>query len=251
MGRRGGVVGCVADGCLVLSVLLLLFVGYVMTSIWLKDRQAEEQAEDEVTAAVQQMRWRLSREAEDGSLLGTEIQRAVEDKGQVQGRSEVRRDGRRVTVTVYYTGFVGGWLGPSGDDSGCYRFAVVPAAALPPVSVSELPEEECGFRTEPVRRRPPADVVEDVTAELRAAVAEGGPEAAAEDDVWRTDGVRIETTEIRDGQLTVLAWLYGEDGIRSKDCYEFRASDKPVTVTAKKLNEDECYRVEPRAGRQG
>lgn len=244
--------GCVANGCLVLNVLLLLFVGYVVTSIWLKDRQAEEQAEDEVTAAVQQTRRLLSREAEDGSLLGTEIQRAVvSQQRQVKVRSEVRRDGRRVTVTVYYTGFAGGWFGPSGDDSGCYRFAVVPAAALPPVSVRELPEEECGFRTEPRRRRPSADVVEDVTAELRTAVAEGGPEAAAEDDVWRTDGVRIETTEIRDGQLTVLAWLFGEDGIRSKYCYEFRASDKPVTVTAKTLDEAGCYRIEPRAGRQG
>jgi hypothetical protein len=156
-----------------------------------------------------------------------------------------------VTVTVYYTGFVGGWLGPSGDDSGCYRFAVVPAAALPPVSVRELPEEECAFRMEPFHRRPPADVAEDVTAELRAAVAEGGPEAAAEDDVWRTDGVHIETTEIRDGELTALAWLFGEAGSRGRSCYEFRASDKPVTGTAKKLNEDGCYRIEPRAGRQG
>ncbi|MGW0823243.1 hypothetical protein [Streptomyces sp. NPDC002845] len=237
MARRGG---CVTDGCLtVLALALVLVVGSL---VWMRieDGQADDEAHDQVTSSVNGTRDRLSDAAGDGALLGTEIERAVRTLG--KSRSDVRRDGRRVTVTAPFMGQVGGGFGPSGHAAGCYRFEVVPADAPPPVSVREVPSEACRFSSRRLYRDP-ADVVEDITVELRAAVAGGGTEAAAGAPVWGTWGVGIQATDTEGGRFTALAWLSGGTGPQGKDCYEFRVR-APRAVTAEKLEPDGCYRID-------
>lgn len=238
MARRGG---CLTDGCLgVLGLALVIVVG-VLVSIWNTGREAGAEARDQVTESVEGARDRLAKAAADGVLLDTEIQRAVLNIGKT-GEAIERRDGR-VTVTARFVGQVNGILIGGAHDDGCYRFRIVPSVSPPSVGVRELPDKACWFRSgRPYRE--PAVVAEDVTAELRTAVAEGGPEGAQSAEVWKTQGIEVEDTEIRDGQLVALVWLSGGTGPQGEDCYEFRAKAKPAAVNAKKLKSDGCYRLQ-------
>ena len=236
MARRGG---CLTDGCLgVLGLALVIVVG-VLVSIWNTGREASAEARDQVTESVEGARDRLAKAAADGELLDTEIQRAVLNLAKT-GEAIERRDGR-VTVTARFVGQVNGILIGGAHDDGCYRFRIVPAVSPPSVGVRELPDEACWFRAgRPYRE--PAAVAEDVTAELRTAVAEGGPEGARSAEVWKTQGIEVEDTEIRDGQLVSLVWLSGGTGPQGEDCYEFRAAKS--SVAAKKLKPYGCYRLQ-------
>ncbi|WP_405957339.1 hypothetical protein [Streptomyces phaeochromogenes] len=238
MARRGG---CLTDGCLgVLGLALVIVVG-VLVSIWNTGREAGAEARDQVTESVEGARDRLAKAAADGVLLDTEIQRAVLNIGKT-GEAIERRDGR-VTVTARFVGQVNGILIGGAHDDGCYRFRIVPSVSPPSVGVRELPDKACWFRSgRPYRE--PAVVAEDVTAELRTAVAEGGPEGAQSAEVWKTQGIEVEDTETRDGQLVALVWLSGGTGPQGEDCYEFRAKAKPAAVNAKKLKPDGCYRLQ-------
>ena len=243
MARRGG---CLMDGCLgVLGLALVIVVG-VMVSMWNTGREAGAEARDQVTASVDSARAGLSKGVADGALLDTEIQRAVPDIGK-SGEAIERRDGR-VTVTARFVGMVNVGFGGTQAD-GCYRFDVDTAAAPPPVTVRELADKACVFRSgRPYRE--PAAVAEDITAELRTAVAEDGPEGARSAEVWKTPGIEVEDAEVRGGQLVALVWLSGGEGSQGKDCFEFRARAKPGVVTAKKLEPDGCYRLQREQDRE-
>ncbi|MDQ1024500.1 hypothetical protein QF035_002082 [Streptomyces umbrinus] len=237
MARRGG---CLINGCLGALVLALVLVVGAMVSFWNTGREAGAEARDHVTASAEGARDRLAEAAADGELLDTEIQRAVLNIGKT-GEAIERRDGR-VTVTARFTGMVNVGFGGT-QAQGCYRFEINAAATPPPVSVRELADKACWFRSgRPYRE--PAAVAQDVTAELRTAVAEGGPEGARSAEVWKTQGIEVEDTEIRDGQLVALVWLSGGTGPQGEDCYEFRAKAEPGAVDAKKLKPDGCYRLQ-------
>lgn len=237
MARRGG---CLINGCLGVLVLALVLVVGVMVSLWNTGREASAEARDQVTVSAEGTRDRLAKAAADGELLDTEIQRAVLNIGKT-GEAIERRDGR-VTVTARFTGMVNVGFGGT-QAQGCYRFEVDTAATPPPVSVRELADKACWFRSgRPYRE--PAAVAEDISAELRTAVAEGGPEGARSAEVWKTQGIEVEDTEIRDGQLVALVRLSGGTGPQGEDCYEFRAKAKPGAVDAKKLKPDGCYRLQ-------
>ncbi|MEW2401297.1 hypothetical protein [Streptomyces sp. NPDC046862] len=243
MGRRGG---CVGAGCLavavVAGVLLVLVVGAVV-SLKLDDRKAERDARDQLASTVDGTRAGLSRAAADGVLVDTEIRRAVTTW--LKSSGEIRRDGRRVTVTARFAVVVGGGFAVSGDADGCFRFEVVPAVGQPPVSVREMPYKACGYETWRLRRDP-ADVADDVVAELRAAVTTNGAEGARTADVWTTPGIEVEDTEWEGGRFTALVWLSGagREGRAVEDCYEFRVRSDLDAVFAKKLEPDGCYRIE-------
>lgn len=245
MGRRGGCVGAVALAVAVVAGALLVLVVAVMVSFWLDGRRDEAAARNQLAAEVDRARDGLARAAADGALLGTEIERIVL-KG---GRGEVRREGRRVTVTAHFTGFVGSSFSGAAEH-GCYRFQVVPAAGRPLVSVRQVPYNVCTFpRGAPYRD--PAAVAEDVTAELRTAVREGGAEGARTADVWRTSVVRVEGSEVEGDRLVALVWLSGGDEPETRDCYEFRARSEPGTVTARKLEPDGCYGIDRKRSAEG
>ncbi|WP_405905652.1 hypothetical protein OG742_06535 [Streptomyces sp. NBC_00828] len=233
MGRRGG---CVLNGCLTVLVLMLVLVCGVW--VWLEtapDRN-EDQARDNMENSVAESKDRLTRAAADGTLLGTEIDRSVRSMN--KSAAYVRREGQRVTVTAELMGqgpgmFVGGTY-----VTGCYRFEVVARS----VTADEVSEDSC--RDLPAYRfRKPAEVAADVVVELRSALARGGLAAVQGAEVWGTAGVEVEDQETEGGRLTALVWLSEEDG-GDEVCYEFRAQEKPRTVTAKKLQPDGCYRIQ-------
>ena len=232
MARRGG---CLINGCLgVLVLALVLFVG-LMVSFWNTGREAEADARDQVTAAVDGTRARLARASADGVLLDTEIERAVRTMGKTSKTIE-RREGQ-VTVTARFIGMVNHGFGGT-QASGCYRFDVGRAGADPNVGARELPDKACLF---PYGRTygEAAAVAEDISTELRTAVADGGPEGARSAEVWQTPGVQLRDSEIRGGQLTALVELSGGTGPQGKGCYEFRAAKS--SVTAKRLKPEGCY----------
>ncbi|MFF4349136.1 hypothetical protein [Streptomyces sp. NPDC001530] len=236
MGRRGG---CVLNGCLTVLVTAL---GLVLFGVWwvgTAPGRADARARDEVEEAVDGSRDRLSRAASDGSLLGTEIDRLVPNGYRKVG-PEVERHDRRVTITTEITYTEDGWFG--GSATGCYRFEVVPASSVPPVSVHELPEARCDLPRAQDPGRLPAAVAADVVVELRAALAEGGLAAVQSAPVWATRGIDIEDQETEEGQLTDLVWLSA--GLNEKVCYEFRTKETPGTVTAERLTPDGCYRIQ-------
>ncbi|MEU9959530.1 hypothetical protein [Streptomyces sp. NPDC050982] len=236
MARRGG---CLINGCLGVLVLALVLVVGVMVSFWNTGREAEADARDQVTETVDGARARLARAAADGVLLDTEIERAVQNVGKTN--EAVERRGGRVTVTARFIGFVNVGFGGS-QASGCYRFDVGRAAgADPTVGVRELPDKACLFQSGRPYREPVA-VAEDITIELRTAVSDGGPEGARSAEVWKTSGIELADSEIKDGQLVALVRLSGGTGPQGEDCYEFRAAKS--SVTAKKLKPDGCYRFQ-------
>ncbi|MPY60891.1 hypothetical protein FNH08_28230 [Streptomyces spongiae] len=228
----------------VVGGVLLVLVVSAMVSIQVADRKAEREARGQVASSVALTRDGLTRAAADGDLVDTEIRRAVAG-GQKSG-GEIRRDGRRVTVTVRYYGFAGVMFGASGDARGCYRFEVVPAARAPSVSMREVPYDACRYASR-LLASAPADVAEDVSAELRTAVATGGVGGARTADVWRTPGVRVQDIELTGGRLVALVWLSGagRKGPAVEDCYEFRVTrDADDAVSVRKLKPDGCYRLQ-------
>jgi hypothetical protein len=192
----------------------------------------EAEARTSLSTAVESARARLAASAADGTLLGTEIDRALG-----KSRSETRRQGRSVTITAALHGSGPGWLAGGTTASGCYRFRAEPRA----VSVREVPYDTC-TRLPFVPYRPPDAVAHDVVAELRAALADGGLDAVRAALVWRTHGIGIQDQETVRGQLTALVWLSRDAG--NKDCYEFRVRAKPASVTDRKLTDQGCYRID-------
>ncbi|MEU9787556.1 hypothetical protein AB0H92_42515 [Streptomyces phaeochromogenes] len=232
MARRGG---CLINGCLGVLVLALVLVVGLMVSFWNSGREAEADARDQVTADVDATRARLARAAADGVLLDTEIERAVRSMGKTS-RAIERRQGQ-VTVTARFIGMVNFGFGGR-DASGCYRFDVGRTGADRTVGVRELPDKACLFPSG-MTYREPAAVAEDISTELRTAVADGGPEGARSAEVWQTWGVELRDSEVRGGQLTALVQLSGVTGPQGGGCYEFKAAKS--SVTAKRLKPEGCY----------
>ncbi|WP_369231713.1 hypothetical protein AB5J56_08780 [Streptomyces sp. R21] len=233
MATRGG---CAVKGCLgVLMAALVLVIGAV---VWLGTAPGrwQDQARDNMMQGVAASKNRLVRASADGTLLGTEIQRAVRTTG--KGAVDIRRQGSRVTVTAEFMG-MGPGLGGSGEATGCYRFDIVP----PSVSAHEISEKVCRDRPYAPVFRSPAEVAQDVVAELRAALSRDGLTGVQDAEVWQTYGIDIQDRETKSGQLVTLAWLLKGPSLRGRVCYEFRVQDKPRTVTAKKLTQDGCYRI--------
>ncbi|MGA6222977.1 hypothetical protein ACPESV_21910 [Streptomyces umbrinus] len=224
MARRGG---CLINGCLGVLVLGAALAALVGGGTYVAYQRDEDKARDQVEVGAERAEAELSRAAEDGTLLGTEISRAVRG-------GEVRRQGREVTVTGSFVGQVNGWYVGGISASDCYRFKVVPSAA----AVREVVEEGCSYALK-VTRRDPAAVADDVVVELRSAVARGGVAAAGTAQVWQTPGVTVEDTETEGGRLTSLVRLDGGTAQQGKDCYEFKASES--SVTAKRLKPEGCY----------
>jgi len=224
MARRGG---CLINGCLGALLLGVALVALMGVGTYVDFRGDVGKARDQAEAGAERAEAELSRAAEDGTLLGTEISRAV------QG-GEVRRQGREVTVTGSFIGQVNGWYVGGISASDCYRFKIVPPAA----AVREVVEEGCGYALK-ATRRDPAAVADDVVVELRSAVARGGVAAAGTAQVWQTPGITVEDTETEGGRLTSLVLLDGSIGQQGKVCYEFKASES--SVTAKRLKPEGCY----------
>ncbi|MFD3929146.1 hypothetical protein [Streptomyces sp. NPDC058614] len=233
MGRRGG---CVLNGCLTVLVLMLVLVCGVWVWLATAPDRNEDQARDNMEKSVAASKDRLTRAAADGTLLGTEIDRSVRSMN--KSSAYVSREAQRVTVTAELMGqgpgmFVGGTY-----VTGCYRFEVVGRS----VTADEVSGDSC--RDLPVYRfRKPAEVAADVVVELRSALAQGGLTAVQGAEVWGTGGVEVEDQETEGGRLTALVWLSEEDG-GDEVCYEFRAQEKPRTVTSKKLQPEGCYRIQ-------
>ncbi|MFI6334033.1 hypothetical protein [Streptomyces sp. NPDC050535] len=235
MARRGG---CLTNGCLAVLMLALVLVIGVMVSVRITDSRAENDAQDQLATAVDGTSAELARAAGDGVLLDTEILRAVRSVNKPD--SEIRRDGRRVTVTARFVGFVGGGFFGSAQADGCYRFEVVPAGTEPSVSVREVSQRVCSARSSAPGRDAVA-VAEDVVAELRTAVMSGGAESARSAAVWETPGIDLEGAEAENGRLTAVAWLSGGTDSMGRDCYEFHAGKK--SATAEKVEPEGCYGV--------
>ncbi|WP_326727564.1 hypothetical protein [Streptomyces phaeochromogenes] len=224
MARRGG---CLINGCLGVLLLGVALAALVGVGTYVDFQRDVGKARDQVEAGAERAEVELTGAAEDGTLLGTEISRAVRG-------GEVRRQGREVTVTGSFIGRVNGWYVGGISAIDCYRFRIVPPAA----AVREVVEEGCGYALK-ATRRDPAAVADDVVVELRSAVARGGVTAASTAQVWQTPGITVEDTETEGGRLTRLAWLVGGTGQQGKGCYEFRAAKS--SVTAKRLKPEGCY----------
>jgi hypothetical protein len=234
MATRGG---CAVKGCLgVLMAALVLVIGAVVWAGTAPGRWQDE-ARDQMKGSVAGAKDRLARAAADRIVLGTEIQRAVRPMG--NGVVDVRRQGRRVTVTAAFTG-LGPGLGGSGQVTGCYRFEIVP----PSVSAHEISGKTCRDRPLAPAYRSPAAVAQDVVAELRTALSSGGLAGAQSAEVWQTSGVSVQDRETSNGQLVTLAWLVKGPSSQDRVCYEFRARETPRSVSAKKQTRDGCYRIQ-------
>lgn len=234
------------NGCLAVLTTALVLVLFGMWWLSTASGRADGRARERMKESVEQTRDLLSRAASDGSLLGTEIDRSTRGGNGKASAAEVRRHGRRVTVTESFAIVGGGWYG--GSASGCYRFDLVPASSPPPVSVHELPKAVCRDRSATTGYRDPAAVAADVVVELRAAVTRGGLTGVQNASVWQTGGIVRTGQETKRGQLITLALLSrGPGGVvkvpADRDCYEFRAGEKPVTVTTRKLGPDGCDRI--------
>ncbi|WP_406471653.1 hypothetical protein [Streptomyces sp. NBC_01615] len=238
MARRGG---CVLNGCLAVLMTALVLVLLGMWRLSTASGRADGRARERMKESVEQTRDLLSQAASDGSLLGTEIDRSTRGGNGKASAAEVQRHGRRVTVTEPFAIVEGGWY--SGSASGCYRFDLVPASSPPPVSVHELSDALCRDRSATTRYRDPAAVAADVVVELRAAVTRGGLTGVQNASVWQTGGIVRTGQETKHGQLITLALLSRGLGPADRDCYEFRAGEKPVTVTTRKLGPDGCDRI--------
>ncbi|MGW7545338.1 hypothetical protein ACWGKQ_30145 [Streptomyces sp. NPDC054770] len=236
---RGGPVGCLFNGCLAVLVAALLVV--VGAWVWggVLGHHYRNQARARMRNAVAGAESRLRTSAADGTLLRTEIDRDVPgpatagDAPMKGGTKGVRRQGRTVTVTAEFMGIAPAVVMGTTEATGCYAFQVRP----PAVSVRHLPDADC--RDLPYQSwRPPAEVAADLVAELRAAVARGGPGAASTAEVWRTPGVTPTARKVTGDLLTARA-LLSRNGVSGPDCYEFRA--RPGSVTAGKRPRQACY----------
>lgn len=230
--------GCVLQGCLVvLGGALALVLGGM---VWLgtSSGRDEGKARDSMKRSVDAARVRLAQAAVDGTVLGTEIDRALSPLN--RSNAQVRRTGQQVTVTQQFRGIGPGFMAAT-EVTGCYRFAIEP----PSVTVHEISEKVCRDRPIPLPYRSASEVAADVVTELRAALSTGGLAAVQDAPVWRTYGVNIAGQETKGGQLVVLSQLLGKsDAPLDRDCYEFRAREHPRTVSARKLKPDGCSRIE-------
>ncbi|MEU5596734.1 hypothetical protein [Streptomyces sp. NPDC020298] len=230
---RGGVAGGLWNCCLAVLVVALLLVCGFWVWVARAPRHNESVARDDMRKSVAASTARLKASAADGVLLGTEIDRDVAGAPVRPLPADVRRRGRTVTVTARFMGVGPGFMG-STEVTGCYRFRIVP----PEVSVREVPAAAC--RDLRHDRRPAVEIARDVVAELREALADGGPEAVGRAAVWQTPGIRIQDQETVGGRSTVLAWV--GTGTAGSDCYAFAVDT--VTVTAKEQSHNGCYRIE-------
>ncbi|WP_153537725.1 hypothetical protein [Streptomyces sp. RB17] len=231
---RGGVAGCLWNGCLAVLVLALLVVSGVWLWLWLAPRHWEHEARDQMEKQAAETRARLADSAADGVLLGTEIDRDVHP-GPMAARAQVRRHGGTVTVTALLAGLGPGFMGPT-QTTGCYRFRVVAHR----VTTAHVPDEACGGRT-PTAYRPPAEVADDVITEARAALDEGGLDAVRVAAVWRTPGIDVVRMEFPTGQLIVTARLRHDVGVSlATYCYSFRVRQHPPSVAARNLAPSRC-----------
>ncbi|MET7700703.1 hypothetical protein [Streptomyces sp. NPDC005485] len=234
MAMRGG---CVLQGCLVvLGGALALVLGGM---VWLGTASGRDEgkARDSMKRSVDAARIRLAQAAADGTLLGTEIDRAVSPLN--RSNAQVRRAGQQVTVTQQFRGLGPGFMAAT-EVSGCYRFDIEP----PSVTAHEISEKVC--RDRPILPyRPTADVAADVVTELRSALSAGDLMAAQNAEVWRTYGINVAGQETKGEQLVVLAMLLRKPGAPlERDCYEFRVREHPRSVSARKLKPDGCSRIE-------
>ncbi|MDN0198519.1 hypothetical protein [Streptomyces sp. S.PNR 29] len=233
MGSDGG---RAVDGCLTAVMTILVLIVLLWGGLWWWFAETSDANEAEARAslrtAVESARARLADSAADGTLLGTEIDRVL---GKTP--SETRRQGRGVTITAALHGAGPGWLAGGTTASGCYRFRAEP----PAVRVREVPYDAC-TRLPSAPYRAPETVARDITAELRAALTDGGLDAVRAAPVWRTRGVGIQNQETDRGHLTALVWLSRNAG--DKDCYEFRVRVRPASVTDRKLTDQGCYRMD-------
>ncbi|PBC59894.1 hypothetical protein BKI49_31200 [Streptomyces sp. Tue6028] len=226
------------NGCLAVLTTALVLVLFGVWRLSTAPGRADDRARHMMQESVDRSRDRLSRAAGDGALLGTEIDRSL---GVGRGdEPEVRRRGRRVTVTSRFAHQGSGWY--AAPVHGCYRFEVVPASAPPPVSVHELPYAACGEPVPPPAPRSPAAVAADVVVELRAALARDGFLAVQRAEVWQTYGIHLADQKVTDGRLTDLVLL--DAGTNEQVCYEFRARRDTDTVTSEQSTVDDCRRFQ-------
>ncbi|WP_435223323.1 hypothetical protein [Streptomyces sp. Tue6028] len=237
MARRGG---CMLNGCLAVLTTALVLVLFGMWRLSTAPGRADDRARHAMEESVDVSRDRLSRAAGDGALLGTEIDRSVGAGRGKEGMPDVRRRGRRVTVTARFAHQGSGWY--AAPVRGCYRFEVVQASSPPPVSVHELPDATCRELLSSRAPRSPAAVAADVAVELRAALARGGFMAVQGAEVWQTEGVHRADQKVTGGLLTELVLL--DAGTNEQVCYEFRARRDTDTVTSEQSTVDDCRRFQ-------
>ncbi|MEU5534445.1 hypothetical protein [Streptomyces sp. NPDC020362] len=231
---RGGVAGCLWNGCLAVLVLALVMVCGLWVWLWLTPRRWEGEARDDMEKHVAEARSQLADSAADGSLLGTEIERDVHT-GPMSGPVAVRRQGGTVTVTALLAGFGPGFMNQT-LTTGCYRFRVVPPRVT---AATRVPGSACGGRTR-AAYRPSAEVADDVVTEVRAALAHGGLDAADRAEVWQTRGIDVVRKELSKGRLTVTVRLLTGLGGYTADCYTFDVRQDPPSVTARKQAPGRC-----------
>ncbi|MER6069995.1 hypothetical protein ABT187_14345 [Streptomyces sp. NPDC001817] len=230
---RGGVAGCLWNGCLAVLGLALLAVGGVLVWLWLAPRHWEHEARDQMEKQAAETRARLADSAADGVLLGTEIDRDLHT-APMEGSVQVRRQGGTVTVTAPLAGFGPGFMGPT-RTTGCYRFRVVP----PHVTAVRTSDGACGGWRHAVHR-PAGEVADDVVAEVRVALGKGGLDAVRTAEVWRTPGIDVVRMESPKGRLTVTVRLLTGVGPSKAPCYAFRVQQDPPSVAPQKLAPGRC-----------
>ncbi|MHA5047022.1 hypothetical protein [Streptomyces sp. SD15] len=229
MGRHGG---CVLNGCLTVLVGILVLVCGAVVWVMTAPGRYEDQARDRMKDSVDESKQRLSLAAADGTLLGTEIARSVRSTGKAMP-PDVRRNGRHITVTTEFMGLGPGLFGAT-SVTGCYRFELVARS----VSVEQIPGKRC-FDLPRYRYRKPSVVAADVVAELRPVLAQGGLAAVPGAEVWQTTELKVEDSEVTHSQLTYLVWIRG--AMATSTCYEFHATEKSRTLTARELKPEGCY----------
>ncbi|MET8806296.1 hypothetical protein [Streptomyces sp. NPDC004546] len=231
---RGGVAGCLWNGCLAVLVLALLAVSGVWVWLSLAPRHWEHEARDQMEKQMAETRARLADSAADGVLLGTEIDRDVHT-APMAGPAHVRRQSGTVTVTALLAGFGPGLMGQT-QTTGCYRFRVVP----PRVTAARISGGACGGRA-PAAHRRPAEVADDVAAEARATLDKGGLDAVRTAEVWRTPGIDVVRMQFPKGRLIVTVRLLNRTGASSTaPCYAFRVRQDPPSATAQRLAPSHC-----------
>ncbi|MFK0108361.1 hypothetical protein [Streptomyces sp. NPDC091217] len=234
---KGGVAGCLWNGCLAVLVTALLMV--IGAWAWLGaigPAHYRSQARADLRASVTESASRLRKSAADGTLLYREIDQDVTG-APYRPRAWVRRQGDTVTVTARITGVAPAVLFGDTEVGGCYEFRVRP----PEVSVRQLSDKGCSGTPDETSQLS-AGTAAHVVAALRSAYRRAGAEAAYDDPVWRSRGIELAMRDLDfpGGRLVVRAWLTTNEWPLGRDCYEFRA--QAGSVTAEKLTPGPCYR---------
>jgi hypothetical protein len=230
---RGGVAGCLWNGCLAVPALALLVVCGLWVGLAVAGHRGESEAHGAMARQAALTRSRLAGSARDGVLLGTEIDRDVRT-GRVLGPVRVRRQGGTVTVTARLEGFGPGAMGRT-EATGCYRFRIVAVRA----TSARVPDTSCAAPASALYR-PPGQVADDVVAEVRAALGKGGVEAVRVAPVWRTPGIDVVNVESSPGKLDVTFRLL-EPGVSLRSqCYVVDVRQAPSSVALRKPAAGRC-----------